>query len=401
MPAKKKPQRRETIAANKDVLRWARNVRGLSVAEAAKQLEISEIELAEVESGKLQPRTKTFDKMVGVYKQPESVLLLAHPPATDPLPQDFRTVGGKRAHLTPETLLAIREARDLQYYVSELVADDPQLISRSGLPSIDLSNSPENAAILERQRLSLPLAVQLSWSPRESFERWRDFLERRGLLVVLKKMFWNDCRGFSLLDSNLLPTIVVNSHDAPAARIFTLFHEYAHLLVRNAGICQATAVSSSTEQWCNSFAGAFLIPANDLQEQLQDLQIPAGPRYNWPLTSITRLARHYRVSRPVIAIRLQGLKLAPQTFYQTHKTELHKLDQPPEPKEPPKIIRKPGYKERQTLKEVGITAASIILRAWKERTADAMEAADALNLNVDELYGFQEQAELQRVRYVG
>jgi len=396
------PRRKETIPANRDVLRWARNVRGLSLSEAAAQLAVTDTELTEIESGKLHPTTTTFDKMVAVYKQPESVLLLAQPPVVDPLPQDFRTVGNRRAHLTPETRLAIRDARDLQHYVSELVADDPQLISKPHLPTTESNSDPDIVATKERARLGLRLATQLQWSPgNESFERWRDFLERGGLLILLKKMFWNDCRGFSLLENDLLPTIVVNSQDAPAARIFTLFHEYAHLLLRNAGICQATAVSSTVEQWCNAFAGAFLVPTDELRAHIKELRVPAGPGYNWPLTTVAKLARHYRVSRPVIAIRLQALRLAAPTFYQTHKTELHYFDQPPEPKEPPKIKRKPGYKEKQKLKEVGITAASVILKAWKERSADAMEAADVLNLSIDELYGFQEQAELQRVRYVG
>ena len=40
----------------------------------------------------------------------------------------------------------------------------------------------------------------------------------------------DDARGFSLTDGEPY-VIVVNSADADRARLFTLFHEYAHILL--------------------------------------------------------------------------------------------------------------------------------------------------------------------------
>jgi hypothetical protein len=102
-----------------------------------------------------------------------------------------------------------------------------------------------------------------------------------------------------------------------------------------------------------------------------------------------------------MALRLQNLGLSIANYYEKHKGQLNSFDRKAKPTEPPKIVRRPGWKEKQKLREVGITAASVILDAWKEEIADATEAADILNLSLEELHGLQEQTEVQRVRNVG
>ncbi len=395
-------QERTTVPVKKDVLRWARNTRGLSTKDAATKLKITEGELEQFENGNSQPDLETFDRMVSAYKQPESVLLLTTPPPTIALPRDFRTSGGRRAGLTPETRLALREARELQQYVSELVIDDPQLIKSLKIKPATTTENPEQRAAIEREHLGVSLAVQLRWKPQEdSFNRWRDWLEKKGLIILLKKMPWKDCRGFLLLEEDMLPTIVINSEDMPSARIFSLFHEYAHLLLGAASICQATRAQSPSERWCNEFASAFLLPRESIKSHVKERFPLAGKEYDWPVTAVTKLATYYRVSRPAMAIRLQKLGLAIPDYYEKHKAELHSYDARPKPEDPPRIKKNPGWKQKRKLNEVGLTAASVILKAWNEQIADAMEAADVLDLSLDELYGLEQETQEQKVRYVG
>lgn len=389
---------KQRIPANRNVLIWARTLRGLSKRDAALKLRISEQELTDIEDGKESPTTITFNRMISVYKQTESTLLLERPPATKPMPKDYRTATGRQPKLTPETRLAIRDAQELQSYLSELAEDNASLVERAELPKLTSASNAENAATNERARLEISLATQLAWSPNDSFGNWRDFLEHKGIVVLLKNMPWNDCRGFSLLDHALLPVIVVNSEDIPAARIFTLFHEYAHLTLRSAGICSLTA-DSNVERWCNVFASAFLLPAEELRTYAMQINPDAGTSHDWSMQRLTRLAAHYRVSRSVMALRLQKLGLAIPNYYDKHRSELTTFDRRPKLTNI-KIKRKPGWKEKQKLKEVGITAASVIVNAWQKQITDATEAADILNLSLDELHGLQKQTEVQRVRNV-
>lgn len=396
------PKRTQTaVPASKDVLKWARETRGLTLREAAAQLDVQEQILTEIEAGRQHPTSTVFDKMISVYKQPESVLLLATAPATASLPQDYRTVSGARRLITPDTRLAIREAQELQSYLSELVDDDPNLIDRVKLSSASVDEDVENRAIKERELIGVPLETQLAWRPgNESFNNWREWLQKKGLIILLKKMPREDCRGFSLWDVSLLPTIVVNTEDVAQGQIFTLFHEYAHLILRNAGICTLTP-TTKIERWCNGFAGAFLLPTENFVAYVKAMANSAGRNYDWPMEQLRRLAAHYRVSRSVAALRLQHLDLAIPSFYDKHKNELSNFDGRPKPTKTPHIVRRPGWKEKQKLREVGSAAASVIVGAWKEEIADATEAADILNLSLDELHGLREQTEVQRVRNVG
>jgi Zn-dependent peptidase ImmA (M78 family) len=336
--------------------------------------------------------------MVAVYKQTESTLLLERPPAAKSIPKDYRTVAGRQPKLSPETRLVIRDAQELQSYISELAEDNASLIERAELPRLSVAGNPENAATNERARVGVSLATQLAWSPNDSFGNWRDFLERTGIVVLLKKMPWDDCRGFSLLDHALLPVIVVNSEDIPVARIFTLFHEYAHLTLQSAGICSLTA-DSNVERWCNVFASAFLLPAEELRAYATQINPDAGASHDWAMQRLNRLAVRYRVSRSVMALRLQKLGLAIPNYYDKHRSELTAFDKRPKSGNI-RIKKKPGWKEKQKLKEVGIAAASVIVTAWQKQIADATEAADILNLSLDELHGLRKQTEVQRVRNV-
>jgi Zn-dependent peptidase ImmA (M78 family)/ribosome-binding protein aMBF1 (putative translation factor) len=396
MARKRKPT---TIPTKKDVLRQAREIRGLSVQKAAELIGVSPQHLEAIEQGQF-PTASVFDKMVRVYKQSESILLLERLPVTQ-LPKDYRTEAGRRARLSPDTRLAIRQAQELQSYVSDLVEDRPSLINpRLQLATATTNDSAETQARWHRELFDVSLSTQLGWSVADSFSNWRDLLESKGFLVLLKKMPWNDCRGFSLLGDHNLPTIVVNSEDIPIAQNFTLFHEYAHHILRNAGIC-VFAPASKVERWCNAFAAEFLVPSDAFIEHIKRVNPQASSTYDWPLTRIAYLASYYRVSRSVIALRLQHLALAIPDYYDKHRGALVPPDQRRKPKTAPKIKKKPGWKEKQKLKEVGIRAASVIVGAWRERIADATEAADILNLSLSELHGLQKQTEVQRVRNVG
>ena len=73
--------------------------------------------------------------------------------------------------------------------------------------------------------------------------------------------------------------ILVNSNDGIRPRLFTLLHEYAHLLLRSNGICvpnsgnfqyTPTKHDELMERWCNNFAGAVIMPKKEFLNTLRD-----------------------------------------------------------------------------------------------------------------------------------
>jgi Zn-dependent peptidase ImmA (M78 family) len=109
----------------------------------------------------------------------------------------------------------------------------------------------------------------------------------------------DDLRGFTLMDSKPF-AIVLNNSDAIQARIFTLLHEYAHLLLNEPALCipqeDITVKNHKAyiEKWCNSFAAAFLLPKSEIITDFNDLGFAnykkIAKRYNASLSStLTRL----------------------------------------------------------------------------------------------------------------
>src|SRR5258708_15552783 len=107
--------------------------------------------------------------------------------------------------------------------------------------------------------MNVSVERQLHWRSGQAFSYWRALIERLGIAVYLQKFEAADCRGWSMADEDAPPAIVVNRDDRfDAARVYTLIHEYAHLLIRRPGISDLDS-RNPTEAFCNRFAGAFLI----------------------------------------------------------------------------------------------------------------------------------------------
>ncbi len=89
----------------------------------------------------------------------------------------------------------------------------------------------------------------------------------------------DSARGFSLWDDDA-PLIAVNSAWNPAARVYTLFHEYGHLLSRTSSVClervgvKISRPTDPAERWCKEFAAAALLPWSGVSKVLKD-------RFEW------------------------------------------------------------------------------------------------------------------------
>ena len=100
------------------------------------------------------------------------------------------------------------------------------------LPQTALDCDIEVLAGGHRRLLNVTDAEQLKWGDaRAPFRHWRAQIEALGILVFLHPLPREDCRGFSLAGDKLMPAIVVSSLELPRAQMFTLLHEYAHLLL--------------------------------------------------------------------------------------------------------------------------------------------------------------------------
>ena len=81
-------------------------------------------------------------------------------------------------------------------------------------------------------------------------------LERVGVLVFQTGgVSLDEMRGFSI-SAEPFPVIVVNAKDSPRGRVFTLIHEFAHILTNRGGLCDlhTTARARTQEEETKFFA---------------------------------------------------------------------------------------------------------------------------------------------------
>ena len=257
-----------------DVFRWLCGTSGWPAKDIAKRIEVPEDEVRSWCEGKtppVLPLTKV-EKLSEAFKRPLAAFLLSKPPEEIKTLPDFRKLPEVREGFSKETLLAIRKARRLQKVRRDLMENLSQDF-RVDIRNRTISDNPESVANDERIDVPVTLDQIRMSTPTKLFPVWREWFEQKNIMVLQMKMPVEDARGFSLTDAEPF-VIVVNESDAPNAKLFTLFHEYGHILLNESAVCNMDSSEVTDgrvrriERWCNQFAGAFLVPEDFLKKEL-------------------------------------------------------------------------------------------------------------------------------------
>lgn len=321
------PRRAVQVVLAPRVLTWARTTAGWTVEEIAKKLQVDSATVRAWEEGQAAVSLGKLQDLTTYYKRSLAAFFLPRPPQMRPLPPDFRSLPNRQGVFSKDTWLALRRAHRLQ----DIAADLMQALEQSASASsgeATLSNNPEEVAIQERDRLGIDIAQQTAWpNEGQALREWREALERANILTFQLQMPVEDARGFSLVDQE--PTVVaVSSKDSMSARIFTLLHEYGHIMLRSSGICypREEAVSdhrSELENWCDHFAGAVLMPNTALVSN--EDRIAFGRGASDKSRCLSRLAQKYKVSRLAMLTRLLTLGFISRDRYNREVNALKKV----------------------------------------------------------------------------
>lgn len=369
------------VTVEPKVLIWAREGIGLNRREVANKLDTSEDTVSKWESGQKRPTLIQLEKLTKIYKRPLAAFFLPEPPKEPPIPEDFRTLpSDKKKPFSAETRLAIRRTRRLQSLATELAKNlNRKIITEIGIA--DLSDDPEVIASRVRMQLGVEIQTQFSWdNEAEALNNWKKAVEKRGVFVFQISVPLEETRGFSLAEGEF-PAIVLNLRDAINGRIFSLFHEYAHLLLNDSGICDMgdpdyylSERSKLIEKFCNHFAGAILVPKDDLlnHKLIESSEHPS----QWPDEVLKELAKSFKVSKEVILRRLVILGWADKNFYKI-KHEEWKTTQYPRRgrRNPPK----------ECIQKNGIPFISLVLESHREEKITYSDVADYLSIRLKHL----------------
>jgi Zn-dependent peptidase ImmA (M78 family) len=344
------------------------------------------------ESGEKTPTLAQIRQLAKFYKRPLAAFFLPHPPSEPAPPADFRTLPRTlKKPFSEKMLLALRRTRRLQSLVAELATASDQRME-AGIGEASLSDDPEDLASRTRESIRVPIKEQLSWKKEsDALAEWKKAVEALGILVSELSFPIEEGRAFSLADK-ASPVIVVNSNDAIHGRIFSLFHEYGHLLLGQSGICDLTEEGKSVERFCNRFAGGFLVPKGALVENEVTKNHTGGSR--WSDEELLRLTQEFKVSREVILRRFLILGLTDEAFYQRKRAEWEI-----QLKEQTKRRMGRRIPARQCLRQNGVPFVSLALEAAHQDKITYRDLSDYLSISLKHLPTVESLVREERARY--
>jgi len=349
------------------VLIWGREKCGLTLEQASERLGRKTAFLEKIESGETFPSVSLFRDMARLYFLPEATLLAEEPPQIPDLPPDHRTFEGVAPSPRYKTIIAIRKVQVRQFALAELAELDESLGAPS-LPQYQLADDPEKAGGEERNRIGFSIEQQLKLSTSRALMMWRVALETSGISVFVEEL--PDARGVSLYDTQFPAIILDQNEKHPAARLFTLMHEYAHLLLRQWGISDQNP-REPLERFCNQFAAAFLMPDQALRAVFALRQ---GELIEPTISELENAGDDLCVSISALALRLQEKGYAPTGYY----NRIVKTLTPPTPR---RQRRGEGGPPRKyiILAELGHHFTDSVLRTLEHGHISRFDASRLLN----------------------
>lgn len=307
----------QTVPSNATpkMLEWGRKTAGLTVDAVADAEKLPGERISDWENAKGTPSLAVLRRLAQRYKRPLMVFYLPEPPTQFSVVKDFRLLAANVSReFSPELRYALRVAQERQAWGAGYLEEE-------GFPKNTLVGSlNESASIPQESRrlrdtLGITIADQSACeTEHEALKLWRTRCEAVGIYVFqASRVAVEEMRGCAFPDL-YAPTVLTNARDAPTARLFTLIHEVAHILLGEAAITGAgkysvaRAPAVATERFCNQFAAEVLVPRRDFLSRM-----PQDWRANDDAV-IRKAAAAYCVSRAVIGLRLVEVGLASESY---------------------------------------------------------------------------------------
>ena len=244
---------------NGSTLRWARETMFIERGELARAAGTSEGRIAEFEAGDTRPTLRQLEIIANKLDRTIAFFFTDPPDESDvPETADFRAGNGE-----PIPSRLAREMRRAEQHRDTVL----ELEGRPEKPALVGAINRRNLVARANEMRDL-LGLTEDFTPpggRDSqvLNFWRGLLERHGFLTFqTTKVELAVFRGLSI-HHDVLPIILLNGADSNNGKVFTLFHEVAHLANRTNGMC-VLSDDVSEESIANAFAANFLMPRSQI-----------------------------------------------------------------------------------------------------------------------------------------
>lgn len=327
---KKAKKTENKLNINPSLLKWAREKAFLSIEDVVQLLKIKpqkatkkkpqiapEEKLELWESGLLSPSLSALKDLARLYQRPLMTFFLPKPPRAVDVLVDFRTVGSTvHQHDTPTFSKLKRRLINLQIGLSNIV----QSSEKRTLDLIGCATINDDISFLIdkiRQKINLSFLDQCKAKNEDDlFKIIREKIQQKGIFVILEgdlgsyhtRIEPEEFRGMTITDK-YAPLIIINSKDTKTAKLFSLLHEFAHILLGESSISNVSINDNSItpeETFCNKFAAEFLLPQKEFEQKIPNNI--KNKTVNEIIPILTDISKLFKVSLTVVARRAYDLR---------------------------------------------------------------------------------------------
>jgi Zn-dependent peptidase ImmA (M78 family) len=371
----------EDFFGNYEMLKWAREFSGFPIEEVEKKNNFKKIKLWE--SGEKTPTLNQAQGLANLYKIPFTYFYLEKPPKIETPKIKFRS--SKKVTYKDDIFLKkiIRDVYEKRKIFIDILSNYYSLNKTFKLKRINQNDNVESISNQLRQELNISLEDIKGEDNNKSslFRYYKVKLENAGILVFQTSFTDTSLfKGFSL-SYYPYPIIVINRSDSSYnSKIFTMFHELAHVLMENSSLCDLDfrdeTKFDSVEIFCNKVAGETLVPTDEFTNFIEDL------KYDSNYDLINKLEKEFKVSKYIIIRRLLDNNYIDKNEYTYFIESIYK-------NYPKKPIKKDNDDYHSIPKKYdvpslnGFLFTNTILSAYYDSYISPVEASKILNSKID------------------
>ncbi len=266
------------------------------------------------ESGEELPSIVEAKKLASLYKVPFASFFLSEPPAKKPKRYtDRRTYNGTVYQETSYELWSeINRISSNRETILRYVDEEVDCIS---LPMFDKNTSEREIADRMRDMLGLKLPFKNKSVYKNAFSFFREIFEHYGIMVAqIAGVSLTEMKGLSI-SYDTFPIIAINNKDFERAKVFSLFHELAHLVRRSSSLCliDFDDRNDEEEKICDRIAAELLMPEISFKSISEEAY---GIYGDWSSVCLCFIADKFAVSSVAVLRRLHELGIVNFFEYQ-------------------------------------------------------------------------------------
>lgn len=300
-------QRHERIQIEKDILCWA-------LQESQKDNEKIADKFPKIDdwiNGDIAPTFKQLESFAAYLKIPFGYMFLETPPKDDAMEAEFRSINNKLPAMSKNLKDTLAEMDMKRNWMSDYRKD----LGWGKLDIITKFDQLKSNAIIKDASLAKELLnLKEDWykSARDHAEAYsllKSKMEDAGILVMqngvvannnYRKLDISEFRAFMLYD-DISPLIFINNNDTIGGKVFSIIHEYIHVLFGQEDLLlnQDILGARENERFINQLTSELLLPAEHLKTMWN--------KRDEPFRQIQQLGNLFKVSETALAIKLKEL----------------------------------------------------------------------------------------------